>query len=199
MKIIGKNSLSLYIAFLMYFIFIIFLFHFLYELFGHLILWYKSETGSSIFSNTFILAKDIGWEKNQWTQPFDNQLKFRINYPLTSIEIISGLYPTVFLTVHNMIGLLYCTLFFFFSYKFFKEMTSEIIFNKKAIAWLKKLGYLNLIFAVIGVVELINFNDNSGIILLTRIFIGIFGLIMLFIVEFFKKGIELQNETDLTI
>lgn len=199
MKIIGRNSLSLYIAYLMYVIFIIFSFHFLYELIGHLILWYKYETGSSVFSNTFVLGKDIGWEKNQWTQEIDNELKFRINYPFTSTEVISGLYPHVILIIHNMLGLLYCTLFFFFSYKFFKEMTSEIIFNQKAISWLKKLGYLNLIFAVIGLLELINFNDNSGIVLLTRIFIGIFGIIMLFIVEFFKKGIELQEQTDLTI
>lgn len=199
MKIIGKNSLSLFISYLMYLIFIIFSFHFLYELIGQIILWYKYESGSSAFSNTFILAKDIGWEKNQWTREIDNELKFRINYPFTRIEVITGLYPQVILIIHNMLGLLYCALFFFSSYKFFKEMTSEIIFNQKAISWLKKLGYLNLIFAVIGLIELINFNDNSGIVLLTRIFIGIFGIIMLFIVEFFKKGIELQEQTDLTI
>ncbi len=199
MKIIGKNSLSLYIAYLMYFIFIVFLCHFIYELIGHIILLYKYETGNTIFSNIFILAKDIGWEKNQWTQPLDNELKFRINYPFTDVQVITGLYNNAFIIIHNLVGLLYCSLFFFFSYKFFKEMTSEIIFNKKAISWLRKLGFLNLIFAVTGLFELNQFNDNSGVILLTRVFIGIFGLIMLFIVEFFKKGIELQEQTDLTI
>lgn len=199
MKIIGRNSLSLYIAYLMSFLFVAFLFYFLYELIGYIILWYKYESGSTIFSNTFILTKDVGWEKNQWTQQIDNQLKFRINYPFTDTQVVSGLYPNIILSIHNVAGLLYCALFFFFSYKFFKEMTSETIFNKKAISWLKKLGFLNLIFAIIGLLELINFNDNTGIILLTRVFIGIFGIIMLFIVEFFKKGIELQEQTDLTI
>ena len=199
MKIIGQNSLSLYIAYLMYFLFIFFICYFFYESIGHIILWYKYETGSTIFSNTFMLAKDIGWEKNQWTQQFDNHLKYRINFPLTDIQLVSGLYPNLILTIHNIAGLLYCALFFFFSYQFFKEMTSETIFNKKAISWLKKLGLLNLIFAIIGLLELAYFNDNTGIIILTRIFIGIFGIIMLFIVEFFKKGIELQEQTDLTI
>ncbi|WP_312078115.1 DUF2975 domain-containing protein [Chryseobacterium sp.] len=199
MNIIGKNSLSLYIAYVMYFIFILFICHFVYDLIAQLILWYKYNTGSTVFSNTFILSKDIGWEKNQWTLPIDNHLKFRINYPFTKTEVNSGLYPAVFMIIHNLIGLMYCSLFFFFSYKFFKEMTSEVIFNKKAISWLRKLGFLNLLLAVLGIFELSNFNDSSGIIILTRVFIGIFGMIMLFIVEFFKKGIELQNENDLTI
>ncbi len=199
MKIIGKNSLSQYIAYFMYFMFVVFLFHFVYEAIGHLILWYKYESGNKIFDNTFILAYDIGWTKNKWTIPMENDLKFRINYPFTNIQAVCGLYPNLSQIIHNMIGLIFMTLFFYFAYQCFKEMATDKLFNLKAIKWLKRFGLLNIIFATVGIFEFFYLNDNSGVTFITHIFIGFFGIIILFIMEFFKKGLALQTENDLTI
>lgn len=199
MKIIGKNSVSTYIAYLLLFLFAVALFHLVYEIIGHLFLAYKYNTDSKIFSNTFILANDVGWSSNKWTDPLQNVLKFRINYPFTDIQVVTGLYPEVSQILHNFVGLLFLTLFFYSGFHCFKEMASDSIFNIKAIKWLKRFSFLNIVFAIIGLFEFFYFNDNSGATFITYIFIGIFGIIILFVVAFFKKGLELQNETDLTI
>ena len=199
MKIIGRNSLSQYLAYLMFIMFAIFLFHLVYEYFAYFVLWYKYESGSKIFSNTFILAKDIGWGKNPWTAPIDNELKYRINYPFSETQVMSGLYPDLPMLIQNCIGLLWVTLFFFLSYKCFKEMSTDQIFNKNAVKWLKWFAYLNLIFSIIGLIEFFFSTHKDTVTLLSHIFIGLLGLMILFIVEFFKKGLELQNENDLTI
>jgi len=198
MKIIGKNSLSQYISYLLFVLFIIIAFNLVYEIIGHIILFYKYKTGSTILSDTFTLANDVGWSRNKWTIPMENQLKFRINYPFSDIQMVTGIYASNQI-IHNIIGMFFLSLFFFFSYKCFKEMSTEQIFNPNAIKWLKRFCFLNLIIAAAGIFEFFYFKMNSGYTLLTFLFFGFFGIIILFIVEFFKKGLALQTENDLTI
>ena len=198
MKIIGKNSVSTYIAYLLLFLFAVALFHLVYEIIGHLFLAYKYNTDSKILSNTFILANDVGWTKNQWPLPMEHDLKFRINYPFTDIQLVTGIY-SFSQTLYNILGVSFLTLFFFFAYKCFKEMSQDQIFNNKAIKWLKSFSVLNLIFGSIGLFQFFYNHSSSGATFLSFIMFIFFGITLFFVVAFFKKGLELQNETDLTI
>jgi len=198
MKIIGKNSLSQYISYLLFVLFVIIAFNLVYEIIGHGILFYKYKTGSTVFPDTFALANDVGWTKNKWTIPMENQLKFRINYPFSEIQMVTGIYASKQI-IHNIIGMSFLSLFFLFSYQCFKEMSADQIFNPNAIRWLKRFCFLNLIIAAAGIFEFFYFRMDSAYTLLTFLFFGFFGIIILFIVEFFKKGLALQTENDLTI
>lgn len=198
MKIIGQNSWLKYFSYVLYFIFVISVLHLIYNLVGHSILYYKYQSGSDIFSNTFILSKDVGWTQNRWTIPMNDLLKFKINYPFTQVQVVSGVYG-ISQIVTNTIGMLFITLFFFFSYKSLKEMSSEKLFNAKAIKWLKRFGYLNLLVGLLSIVEMVAFRSVKGSAFLQFFFLGFLGLMVLFIVQFFKKGYELQSEIDLTI
>lgn len=199
MKTIGSNSISKYIAIIMFVFAAIFMFHLVYEIFGHLILWYKYKTGSNLFPTTFILGNDVGWSQNQWTTPIQEKMKFRINYPFSTIQCVTGLYPNFSQIIHNFIGLIFMTLFFIISYKCFKEMAKDTLFNEQAIQWLKRFSALNLAFGIFGLIEFFFNKDNSGVTFITFLFFAFFGIIIFFIVEFFKKGLELQSENDLTI
>lgn len=199
MKTIGSNSISKYIAIIMFVFAAIFMFHLVYEIFGHLILWYKYKTGSNLFPTTFILGNDVGWSQNQWTTPIQEKMKFRINYPFSTIQCVTGLYPNFSQIIHNLLGFTFMTLFFYLSYRCFKEMAKDSIFNLKAIQWLRRFCALNLAFGIFGLIEFFFNKDNSGVTFITFLFFAFFGIIIFFIVEFFKKGLELQSENDLTI
>ena len=198
MKIIRQNSLLKYFSYVLYFIFVICVLHLIYNLVGYSILYYKYQSGSDIFSNTFILSKDVGWTQNRWTIPMNDLLKFKINYPFTQVQVVSGVYG-ISQIVTNTIGMLFITLFFFFSYKSLKEMSSEKLFNPEAIKWLKRFGYLNLAVGLISIAQMIFFGTLQGSALLQFLFLAFLGLMVLFMVQFFKKGYELQAEIDLTI
>lgn len=198
MKIIGPNSVSKYLSYVLYFLFIICIVHLIYHLLGHAVLFYKYHTGSQIFSNTLILSNDVGWSQNKWTTSMNDLLKFRINYPFSEIQLASGVYGITQI-FSNTLGLFFITLFFFFSYKSLKEMSSAKPFNPAVIKWLKRFGYLNLLVGVISTIEMIAFKYMIGSAFLQFFFLGFLGLMVLFIVQFFRKGYELQSEIDLTI
>lgn len=198
MKIIGQNSLLKYFSYVLYFIFVICVLHLIYNLVGHSILYYKYQSGSDIFSNTFILSKDVGWTQNKWTIPMNDLLKFKINYPFTQVQVVSGVYG-ISQIVTNTVGMLFITLFFFFSYKSLKEMSSEKLFNPEAIKWLKRFGYFNLAVGLMSIAQMIFFGTMQGSALIQFLFLAFLGLMVLFMVQFFKKGYELQAEIDLTI
>ncbi|WP_394354164.1 DUF2975 domain-containing protein [Chryseobacterium antibioticum] len=100
-------------------------------------------------------------------------------------------------------------LFFFSVYKIFNGLTKDILFNPIVIKCLRRFSWLSFIYATISICNWYYnpistyFHVDNYIrdyeILLTAFIILIFGVIVLFIVEFFKKGVELQNQTDLTI
>ena len=62
MKLIGKNSVSKYFSyFFSPFLFIAF--HFIYEIIGFSVLYYKYKTGSNILSEYFLLGNDVVGQK----------------------------------------------------------------------------------------------------------------------------------------
>ena len=65
MKLIGKNSVSKYFSYFFLILFWFIAFHFIYEIIGFSVLYYKYKTGSKILSEYFLLGNDVGWAKNE--------------------------------------------------------------------------------------------------------------------------------------
>ncbi|SFH86888.1 DUF2975 domain-containing protein [Halpernia frigidisoli] len=198
MKITGTNSLAKYLSYFAFFIFAFCAVHLVYELVGHAVLYYKHQSGSQIFPNTFILNKNVGWTRNKWTIPMDQLLKFKINYPFSSVQVVTGVYGSSQI-IYNSLAFLFLSLFFFLSYKTLKEMSTDKIFNPNAIKWLKHFAYFNLIVAILFILYTVFFHSIDISIIFQIFFSGFLGIMILFVVDFFKKGYQLQNENDLTI
>ncbi|KQR93808.1 hypothetical protein ASG01_08065 [Chryseobacterium sp. Leaf180] len=199
MKIIGRNSASTYISYALLTLSIIFSIIYIYEIFGLSVLYYNFRTGSHILNSFFLLNEDVGWSHNKWTNTMDGLLKFKIYLPFTSQNLLTGVFEPNFIYTKIVSGL-YITLFAFFSSKIFKEISSQKVFNRNAIVWLKRFAWLNIFFTLI-------LNSIAGFISAGHIFATtfngfsylFFGILILFVTEFFKKGYELQSENDLTI
>jgi hypothetical protein len=176
-----------------------FAFHLAYESLGHLLLYYKHESGSNLFSNTFLLGNDVGWAKNKYTEPMSNLLKFKMNYPYTETQMVTGIYGNIYQIINNLFGFLFGGAFFYISFKSFKEMGSDKLFNSNAIKWLKRFAYLNLAYAIVALCQMFISYGVDGFALISISAFIFLGIIVLFIVQFFKKGYELQSENDLTI
>lgn len=198
MKIIGQNSLAQILAYILLILFVLSAIHFVYEVIAHLVLFYKFQTGSQIFSETFILGKEVGWADNNWTDRMSNVLKFRINYPFTSIKLVTGVYEPVQI-VSNIFAFTYFTLFFLCAYRFFREISSERIFSDDAGRWLFRFGMVNIVFSLVMLISILIFFQVTPYALLQMVFIGFLGLTVLFAGQFYKKAVELQSQTDLTI
>lgn len=198
MKLIGKNSASKYISWILFGLFLLTGLHFIYEVIGHSILFYKFKTGSDVLDSTFMLGNDVGWAKNKWTTLFSEELKFKINYPFSDRQLVTGFYKPLQI-ITNIFAFLYFSLLFYFSYRSFREFSSDRVFSSRAVSNLRKLGYINIIFAIMLLLPSLWFYEMSPYALLQFLFIGFFGILILFIVAFFKKGYELQSENDLTI
>ncbi|MBF6611293.1 MAG: DUF2975 domain-containing protein [Chryseobacterium sp.] len=198
MKLIGKNSISSVFFWLLFGLFVLCGLHLVYEIVGHLVLLYKYQTGDDVFNQTFILGNEVASTNNILPEHLSEELKFRINYPFLGIQLVTGLYKPLLIFL-DCFWLLYITLFFYFAFNSFKEFSSDRVFSSKAVSNLKKLGYLNLIFASIILFPTIWMYQISAFAFLQFFFIAFFGILILFMVAFFKKGLELQSENDLTI
>ncbi|GEN76858.1 DUF2975 domain-containing protein [Chryseobacterium hagamense] len=198
MKIIGKNSLSQYISYLMLVLFILFALQGVYQIFGWSVLAYNFKTGNNILSDLFILGTDVGWSKNQWTQPLSGMMKFKIFVPFTDQNLLTGLF-NIFSVIHFACNSVFVTLFCYTGYKFLKEISQENVFNARALSWLKKFGWINILYAVVSIAT-IPFSLKTVFSTTYSVMIFLFfGILVLFIVEFFRKGLELQEQVDLTI
>jgi hypothetical protein len=198
MKIIGKNSLSQYVSYLLFVLFILFTVQFVYEIIGFAVSYYNLKTGNQILSDFFIIGKDVGWNKNQWTIKMDDLLKFKFFIPFTEQNLLTGVF-TLGQVLSNIIRGIFFVLFFYSSYKFLKEISKETVFNIDALTWLKRFGWLNIIFAVASILISLLYTHNIFAMMYSVISFIFFGGMILFIVEFFKKGLELQDQVDLTI
>jgi len=198
MKLIGKNSLSQYISYLLFILFILFACQCIYALIGFSVSYYNLKTGNHIFSDFFIIGTDVGWSKNKWTLPMNDLLKFKFYVPFTKQNLITGIFNAGSV-INNILRELFIMLFLYSSYQIFKGISNENVFNVKVVLWLRRFGWLNVIFTVIMII--INFFNAKD--LYAFAYSGIpflfFGGLILFVVEFFKKGLELQNQADLTI
>ncbi len=198
MKIIGKKSLSQYISYIMLVLSILFALQCVYEIIGLSVLAYNFKTGNTILSDFFIIGTDVGWAKNEWTQPVTEMMKFKIFVPFTRQNLLTGLFNT-FSVLNFVCNSVFVTLFCYASYRFLREISTDSVFNAHALSWLKRFGWINILYAAVTLAAIpfsikTTFTATSSVIMFL-----FFGALVLFIVEFFKKGLELQEQVDLTI
>ena len=200
MKLIGQNSISKYFSYFFLILFWFIVFHFIYEIIGFSVLYYKYKTGSNILPDYFLLGNDVGWAKNEYTNPIKDVLKFKIYYPFTEQNLLTGIYNKSFI-INSLISSSYFTVFSFVCYKITEALGKDYIFNLKTINWFKKLAWLSILFVPIQIINwFFNLNLKMSASLLYISFISLsLGIILFFIIAFFKKGYELQSENDLTI
>jgi hypothetical protein len=200
MKLIGQNSISKYFSYFFLILFWFIVFHFIYEIIGFSVLYYKYKTGSNILSEYFLLGNDVGWAKNEYTNPIKDVLKFKIYYPFTEQNLLTGIYIKSFI-INSLISSSFFTIFSFVCYKITDALSKDYIFNLKTINWFKKLAWLSIIFAPIQIINWffnLNLKMSASLLYSSIIFLSL-GIILFFIIAFFKKGYELQSENDLTI
>jgi len=198
MKIIGKNSVSQYISYLLLLLAVFFTIQLIYITIGFVVSFYNFKTGNNILSDFFIIGTDVGWSKNQWTQPMGNLMKFKFFVPFTEQNLLTGLFNPGSVLSH-IFNEIFITLFFSISYKFLKEISRKNVFNANALLWLKRFGWLNIIYTAITLAIVPFTVKNLFAVTYSVIIFLFFGALILFIVEFFKKGLELQEQVDLTI
>lgn len=200
MKLIGKNSVSKYFSYFFLVLFLFIAFHFIYEIIGFSVLYYKYKTGSNILPDYFLLGNDVGWAKNEYTNPIKDVLKFKIYYPFTEQNLLTGIYNKSFI-INSLISSSFFTVFSFVCYKITDALSKDYIFNLKTINWFKKLAWLSILFVPIQIINWfynLNLKMSADLLYTNFIFLSI-GIIIFFIIAFFKKGYELQSENDLTI
>ena len=200
MKLIGQNSISKYFSYFFLILFWFIVFHFIYEIIGFSVLYYKYKTGSNILSDYFLLGNDVGWSKNEYTNPIKDVLKFKIYYPFTEQNLLTGIYNKSFI-INSLISSSFFTVFSFVCYKITEALGKDYIFNLKTINWFKKLAWLSILFVPIQIINWffnLNLKMSASLLYSSFIFLSL-GIILFFIIAFFKKGYELQSENDLTI
>lgn len=200
MKLIGKNSVSKYFSYFFLVLFLFITFHFIYEIIGFSVLYYKYKTGSNILPDYFLLGNDVGWAKNEYTNPIKDVLKFKIYYPFTEQNLLTGIYNKSFI-INSLISSSFFTVFSFVCYKITDALSKDYIFNLKTINWFKKLAWLSILFVPIQIINWfynLNLKMSADLLYTNFIFLSL-GIIIFFIIAFFKKGYELQSENDLTI
>ena len=200
MKLIGKNSVSKYFSYFFLILFLFIAFHFIYEIIGFSVLYYKYKTGSNILSEYFLLGNDVGWAKNEYTNPIKDVLKFKIYYPFTEQNLLTGIYTKSFI-INSLISSSFFTIFSFVCYKITEALSKDYIFNLKTINCFKKLAWLSILFVPIQIINWfynLNLKFSADIFYISFIFLSL-GIAIFFIIAFFKKGYELQSENDLTI
>ena len=200
MKLIGKNSVSKYFSYFFLVLFLFIAFHFIYEIIGFSVLYYKYKTGSNILPDYFLLGNDVGWAKNEYTNPIKDVLKFKIYYPFTEQNLLTGIYTKSFI-INSLISSSFFTIFSFVCYKITEALGKDYIFNLKTINWFKKLAWLSIIFVPIQIINWfynLNLKFSADKFYISFIFLSL-GIAIFFIIAFFKKGYELQSENDLTI
>lgn len=199
MKLIGKNSLSKYLSYFFFLLFVLFTIIGLYEIFGFSVIYYNKKTGHHFLTETFYISQDVGWSQNYFTEKFKDVMKFRINFPFSETQLYTGIYNSH--SVFNILSTFFYLSFFTFSlFKILKELTKEVIFSKEVIIWLKRLAYLNLLYIPLHLFKNLIFKDFAfGDAIYTSFYMLLIGCSILFVIAFFKKGYELQSENDLTI
>jgi len=97
--------------------------------------------------------------------------------------------------------LAFYAVFTFFLCKIFHGMSSEITFNQEVITWLKRFALLNVLAVpLLLLLGFLQFQDeayarNDSYILLHLVL----GIVIYFMLAYFKEGYELQSQTELTI
>ena len=192
MKLIGKNSVSKYLSYFLFVIFLVFIFHLLYFSFGYLMCYYNYTNEAKLFPETFFITK------KEYSEGLFNT--FTIYYPFIKTNFFSAVFTArTFLGV--FIGFAYFTLFFYSSFRIMKYLSLEKIFTNSIYKWLKIFGINNIIFLIAFITlwylrwKLVNF----ALLLIISTLLIFINISVLYFMAFIKKGYELQSENDLTI
>lgn len=152
--------------------------------------------GLSIMLLVLVVYIDLSFFTGNFTQ---ENGRYFMDIPLTG-TFIEGVYQfNIILTIS--FGLVFGAIFFFVLSNIFKALKQDIIFNRLAI---RSLSYFTILNLVVGPVLylLIHFvimqKDNYRDIHNLMLHI-IFGIVALFLTYIFKRGIQVQQENDLTI
>ncbi|EJL68106.1 DUF2975 domain-containing protein [Chryseobacterium populi] len=194
MKLIGEKSLSTILNKLLLVGSVIQVLYLVYLIFGFIVAYYNLYQKTQYFSNTF----KTGNFNNGVDKTASDPLNFQFNMPLSD-AVIKGDYTLyTFISIIFFIG--FYSIFTFYLFRIFKGMSSEILFNTKVIRHLRQFALFNIAF--IPIYSTILFFMDKSVYNIDPMFILLhltIGVIILFIIEFFKKGYELQLENDLTI
>lgn len=193
MILIGKNSLSVVLYKLLIVAFIIQICYFIFLLSGFAISFYNLETGNHFLGDNFTTGNFDDVKKiDSNATSFKFKMPFAESFTKGDFTIKSLVSIIFFLGFYN--------LFTFYIFKIFKALSKENIFTEEIINSLKQFAWINLIFVSLyfGVLGFIygNLYNIDFVFILPHFSMGI---LIFFIVEFFKKGKELQIENDLTI
>ena len=198
MKLIGQNSASKYVSYFFAIIFSILLLFGIYELIGWIISYYNLKSGNSILRNLFITGTDVGWSKNQWTSKMDSLQKFKFYFPFTEANFRTGFFD-LSTFIGNTFGNLFMVVFTYFSFRIFREFSKQNFFNSNSVKLLQRFSWICILFFGINILLDIFVIRHFGAYSYSGLWFLMLGIPLLFVVEFFKKGHELQSENDLTI
>lgn len=165
-----------------------------YLIFGFIIIYINQNAGTDYLSGIF----KVGNFNNEGEKSVSDSLSFQFNMPFSD-SVTTGNY-----TLHTLFSIVFFlgfySVFTFYLFKIFKGMSTDTIFNKGVIRSLKQFAFLNILF--IPLFSIILYFIDQSVYDIDPLFILIHlstGIVILFIIEFFKKGYELQIQNDLTI
>lgn len=194
MKLIGAKSLSTILNKALLIGSIGQLFYLGYLIFGFIMVYINQNAGTEYLSGIF----KVGNFNNEGEKILSNSSSFQFSMPFSD-SVTTGSY-----TLHTLLSIVFFlgfySLFTFYLFKIFKGMSTDIIFNKGVIRSLKQFAILNILF--IPLFSIILYFIDQSVHNIDPLYILIHlstGIVILFIIEFFKKGYELQVQNDLTI
>lgn len=194
MKLIGKRSASTILNKILLMGCLAQLLYLGYLIFGFIIAYINLHHGTQYFPDTF----KTGNFNNELGKNSSETLSFQFLMPFSD-SVTTGNF-----TLHTLASIVFFLGFYsaftFYLFKIFTEMSMDILFNKKVIYYLKQFARLNILF--IPIYCLILYFTEQSFYTIDPIFILLhlaIGIIILFMIEFFKKGYELQIQNDLTI
>ncbi|MGE8554640.1 MAG: hypothetical protein ACN6OB_11990 [Chryseobacterium jejuense] len=165
-----------------------------YLIFGFIIIYINQNTDTAYLAEIF----KLGNFNSETEKTVSNSLNFQFKMPFSD-AVTTGEY-----NLHTLFSIIFFlgfySLFSFYLFKIFKGMSTDVIFNKEVIRSLKQFAFLNILF--IPLFSIILYFIDQSVYDIEPLFILIHlstGIVILFIIEFFKKGYELQIQNDLTI
>lgn len=194
MKLIGEKSLSTILNKILLICCVGQLLYLGYLIFGFIVVSINLQQDTHYLSDIFW----VGNFTNEGAKESQDSLNFRFSMPFSD-SVTTGSY-----TWHTLISILFFLGFYsaftFYLFKIFKGMSTDIIFNVNVIRNLKQFAILNILFIPVYCILLYFLKQSVYSIDPMLVLIHFTtGIIILFIMEFFKKGYELQIQNDLTI
>lgn len=194
MKLIGEKSISTILSKILLIGCMGQLLYLGYLIFGFIVAYTNLHQETLFFSDIF----KTGNFNNEVDSTASNALAFQFNIPFSEAVIKGNFTFSTFTSILFFLG--FYSLFTFYLFRIFKGMSTDIIFNKETIRYLRKFAFLNIIF--IPIYSIVLYFIDQSVYSIDPMFILLHlatVIIIIFIIEFFKKGYELQTQTDLTI